>query len=163
MANKLLYVLPAHSALQLCRVEGSPPAPREPVPGPVNCFTYCLLVYNPPSPLPTPTHPSSYRQGLSWPLCVQSTPKSSFDISFRTHFLEACPGKGGEIQTGGGKGEGGLKGRWQGHSSEPGTAAGGRASMHCSYQPSPPQTLAGLSLAKHYCAYSTAEAVEFGH
>ena len=59
--------------------------------------------------------------------------------------------------------EGGLKGRWQGHSSEPGTAAGGRASMHCSYQPSPPQTLAGLSFAKHYSAYSTAEAVEFGH
>ena len=94
---------------------------------------------------------------------MQSTPKSSFDISFRTHFLEARPGKGGEIQTGGGKGEGGLKGRWQGHSSEPGTAAGGRASMHCSYQPSPPQTLAGLSFAKHYCTYSTAEAVEFGH
>ena len=134
------------------------------MPGPVNCFTYCLLVYNPPSPLFPLLHTQAPTGWASPGLFACNRPqKAASTFPFGLISSRLALARGGEIQTGGGKGEGGLKGRWQGHSSEPGTAAGGRASMHCSYQPSPPQTLAGLSWAKHYCTYSTAEAVEFGH
>ena len=133
------------------------------MPGPVNCFTYCLLVYNPPFPLPPLPHTQAPTGWASLGLFACNRPqKAASTFPFGLISSRLALARGERSRQGEGEGEGGLKGRWQGHSSEPGTAAGGRASMHCSYQPSPPQTLAGPSFAKHYSAYSTAEAVEFG-
>ena len=130
------------------------------MPGPVNCFTYCLLVYNPP-PSPHSHTPKLLQAGPLLASLRAIDPKKQLRHFLSDSFPRGLPWQGGRDPDRGR--EGGLKGRWQGHSSEPGTAAGGRASLHCSYQPSPPQTLAGLSFAKHYCTYSTEEAVEFGH
>ena len=103
---------------------GSPPAPREPVPGQaLNCFTYCLLVYN----LPLPPHtPGSTRLGLL-EVCNRAIgPKKQLRQFLSNSFPQALPWQGeGEIQTGGLKGRLARQLRRRGSTA----AGGGRGRM----------------------------------